>query len=354
MRRVLAFVLLVLASAAAWRPAVAGSQGPDAPAALVAFRASTDRLVATLAVRDADTPPAMGELSDEPPARFGYRYFDAPAEWREAHAAGMHAGDRWIVHVAPGRVVAAETERIVAGSLGCQYAVGVLLRVVAGSTAAALPASAEYFVAERALTPSPSSPASATTLGAVASPSVGAFRRAVDATLQALLARELPRVRAEAAPEIARMAASSVDYHRSWARDRQTVEAAMRRGEGRLRYDVQSYRLAPDGVPLHFVRAQWFVGAQQGFAASAWLRGGPPGTVVEANVQPAAWLRMFEFQGAVSPEHLGLVLGVFDVDRDGWGEVLVARGGYESMGLSLLEYSPTGFVPTGVEYGYGC
>jgi hypothetical protein len=63
---------------------------------------------------------------------------------------------------------------------------------------------------------------------------------------------------------------------------------------------------------------------------------------------------MFEFQRKVSREHLGLVLNVLDTDRDGWGEVLIAQGGSESMGIELLEYSASGFQPTGSSYSYGC
>jgi hypothetical protein len=82
--------------------------------------------------------------------------------------------------------------------------------------------------------------------------------------------------------------------------------------------------------------------------------GGQPLEVVDTNLRPASWLRTFEFQGKVAREHLGLILNVFDRDHDGWGEVLLARGGYESMGLSVLEYSPTGFQPSGIEFGFGC
>jgi hypothetical protein len=150
------------------------------------------------------------------------------------------------------------------------------------------------------------------------------------------------------------MASSPVAYHRSWARQQQAVDEAMQRGRGRLTYDIQSFRLAPDGVLLHFVRAEWTVRQRQGFAASLWLRGEHPVEVIDTSLQPASWLRMFEFQGRVAREHLGLVLNVFDLNHDGRGEVLIARGGYESMSLSLLEYSPTGFQPTGIAYDYGC
>ena len=53
-------------------------------------------------------------------------------------------------------------------------------------------------------------------------------------------------------------------------------------------------------------------------------------------------------------EHLGLILNVFDRDHDGWGEVLLAQGGYESLRISLLKYSPSGLQPTEIEYAYGC
>src|SRR5262249_275110 len=107
-------------------------------------------------------------------------------------------------------------------------------------------------------------------------------------------------------------------------------------------------------VLLHFVRAEWVIGQRQGFAASLWLRGEQPVAVIETNVRPAAWLRMFEFQGVVAREHLGLVLNGFDRNHNGWGHGLLAQGGYESMTLSVLEYSATGFHPTGIEYGGGC
>ena len=53
-------------------------------------------------------------------------------------------------------------------------------------------------------------------------------------------------------------------------------------------------------------------------------------------------------------ELLGLILNVFDRNQDGWGEVLMSHNGYESTAISLLEYSASGFRPTGIEYAYGC
>jgi hypothetical protein len=333
--------------------ATVAGQAPGAGSSFIAFRVDGDRVVATIKVTDRSEQQVSERLSPEPMARFGYRYFDPPAQWREQNAAAMRAGEPWLIHSAPGQAFQADAERVVAGNAGCQDATGVLLRVVPEQSQAFTAQPAKYFLTERSTTPPSSRAESSAAVGVASSPATAEFRRAVESTLDALLARELPRVRGEAAPAIARMASSS-GYHRSWARQQQAVDDAMQRGRGKLTFDIQSFRLAPDGVLLHFVRAEWTVGQRQGFAASLWLRGVQAVEVVETNLQPASWLRMFEFQGKIAREHLGLVLNVFDRDRDGWGEVLLARGGYESMGLSLLEYSPTGFQPTGTEFSYGC
>ena len=151
------------------------------------------------------------------------------------------------------------------------------------------------------------------------------------------LARELPRVRAEAAPFLAKGLNAPYRQDRSWARERLQIEDAMDRGRGRLRYDVQAFQLSPDGVPVLFVRAEWLVGTRQGFVASLWVRAGEPIEVLKTDVRQAAWVRSSLFQGGVSPSHMGLILNVLDRDGDGWGEVLFAGEGYEGRSISLLE-----------------
>jgi hypothetical protein len=329
-------------------------QGSEPGSAFVAFRVDTHRVIATLKVMEPSARQVADGMSAEPMARFGYRYFDPPAPWREQGAAGMRAGDRWRIHTAPGQIFQAETERIVGGNARCNNAIGVLLRVVPEESNAFTGLPARYFLAERSMTLQPSKADTGSAVGAAPSPSTAEFRRALESTLNALLARELPQVLADTAPSLARMASSPVAYHRSWARQQQAVNEAMQAGRGRMTYDIQSFGLAPDGMPLHFVRAEWAVRRRQGFAASLWLRGEQRVEVIQTNLRPASWLRSFEFQNRVGREHLGLVLNSFDWDHDGWGEVLLAQGGYESMRISLLEYSPTGLQPTGIEYAYGC
>src|SRR5262249_40871504 len=159
---------------------------------------------------------------------------------------------------------------------------------------------------------------------------------------------------ADAAAELDRIASSPDDHLRSWAREQRAVDEAIQRGRGRLKFDVQLFGLAPDRVLLHFVRAEWLVGRRRGFAASLWLRGNERLETLTTNLRPASWLHMSEFHGTLAREHFGLILNTFDRHHDGWGEVLVAHGGYESMTLELLEYSARGLQPTGVEYTFGC
>lgn len=344
-----ALLASLLATTGALVTGQAARQEPNR-SAFIAFRVDDLHAIATIATPDMESLQIEDGLSPEPAARFGFRYFDLPEAWRGRVPTDLRAGARWLIHVAPGAAVQAEAERIVAGQPGCGQAIGMLLKVSPEHSDAFAKLPAKYFLAE----PTASAAAASSSVRAVSSPSSPEFRRAVESTLNELLLRELPAIRAEAEPEVERMASSTVNYHRSWARDRRAVDEAMQRGEGKLTYDIQSFSLSPDRAPIHFVRAEWKVRSRQGFAATLWLRGEQSVEIVEQNLRPASWLRTFEFQGAVSREQLGLVLNVLDRNHDGWGEVLMAQGGYESLAISLLEYSATGFHPTGIEYAFGC
>jgi len=321
----------------------------------IVFRVDGTHAIATIKVFDTAARQITDGLSAEPAARFGFQSFELPTDWRDRVPNGIQPSARWLIQTAPGKTVQATAERIVGGQLGCVDAIGVLLGIDAEQAEyfSALPA--RYFLGQQSTSPPPSTLPPGPAVRLIRSPSNDGFRRALESTLNELLVRELPAIRAEAEPDLERMASSSVNYHRSWARERRALDEATGRGEGKLTYDIQSFRLSPDAVPIHFVRAQWMVRGRQGFAATLWLRGAQSLEVVEQNVRPASWLHMFEFfRGGVAREHLGLILNVFDRNQDGWGELLMAHGGYESMAISLVEYSASGFHPTGIEYAYGC
>jgi hypothetical protein len=99
-------------------------------------------------------------------------------------------------------------EAVVAGQLGCQTGVGLLLRVGPESAAAFAALPAKYFLAERAGGTKAAAVNQLSKLRAVTAPSSEAFKHALETVLSELLVRELPGVRTEAEPELARMASS--------------------------------------------------------------------------------------------------------------------------------------------------
>lgn len=345
--RLLLPVAVILAAATLY------GQSASPASEYIAFRVDAERVVATVLVRDVNLPQVREGVSRPPVARFGYEYFEPPDSWGELRH-DHTVGDQWLIHTAPGQVLQATVERRVGGYMGCEEAVGVLLRVAPRQAKAFGEVHARYFVA----TPAPAGTPDATTLRpairtlpAALAPDV---RRSLELVLGDTLARELPRVRSEAAPLLARGLTATYRDDRAWARERLQIEDVMARGRGRLHSNVQAFQLSPDRVPVFFVRAEWLVGRRQGFVASLWLRAGQPIEVLETDVRPAAWLRMSLFQGGVRPSHMGLILNVLDRDGDGWGEVLFASEGYESRSISLLEYSPSGFQDAAIHLSGGC
>ena len=335
--------------------AVAGtglrSQEPTAPVPEhIAFRVDEHRLVATTLLRE-----HAGQIRDtstsQPVARYGYGHFAVPNWWRERPFVEPPLG-RWIVHVAPGVVIEATAKEVVGGYAQCQEAIGVLLHADPRHSRLLADSPARYFVASPSAAGSfpVSQPSS---IGTRPVPSSPAWRASVENVLDELLARELPGVVTAAESDLSRMEASSVGYHRSWARERLRIDAAMLRNEWKREYDVQAFQLGP-GAPVYFIRAQWFVAGRPGFAASLWLRTEPRVEIIETNLRPASWLRIFEFQGHIVRDHMGLILGVIDRNRDGLGEILFLQSGYEGFSLSVRSYSPTGFVTAGPVYASGC
>jgi hypothetical protein len=333
--------------------ATPSGQSPAQSSEYIAFRVDAERVVATLFTKDVEGPQVREGLSPRPVAQFGYEYFDPPNYWPVADAESV--GDRWVIHTAPGQMFEATVERPVGGYLGCQPAVGVLLRVIPQHTGMFRAVRPRYFVATRA--PAETRPP-ATDPSAVrtrpASTLTPEIRRSIESILETTRARELPRVRADAAPFLQRELSGPYRSDRAWARERLQIEDAMERGLYRLQYNVQAFQLAPDRVPVFFVRAEWLVGKRQGFAASLWLRAGAPVDVLDTNVRPAAWMRSSLFSRGVMPTHMGMILNVLDRDGDGWGEVLFSSEGYEARSISLLEYSPEGFHPAAINLSGGC
>ncbi len=171
---------------------------------------------------------------------------------------------------------------------------------------------------------------------------------ALEAALEALLVRELPKVRQAAEQDV-------VARRRGLPQAWRTRDERLARGEASLSYDRKMFRISPDGVPRLYVRAKWTLDEKTVFLLSAWFRSGDELTDEATDVAGAHALRTPEFQRM----HLDLdwvdeIFNVFDHDDDGWGELLKDRRGYESSGFELFEYSEDGLGGSLASYSYGC
>lgn len=321
------------------------AQAPRPATSFIAFRADDQHVVAVM-VEVSDQPDTVD--GSQPAARFGFEYRDADPAIVAAVPREVFAVKQWTVHLAPGRRVSASAGRIVHGGAACTGLAGMLLQIDPEDqqTYAARPE--KYFVVDAA----DGAKTAASLSSSRALPPVD--RTQLESLLNGLLKRELPTVRDEAADEIDRLAAGEPGHQRNWAIERRELDRDLEAGRARLEYDVQAFDLEHNGPPRYFVRAEWAVDGRPAFAAALWIKGGDALSIVDQDLRTAKWLRMFEFQGRLAPELYGLVLNVFDRDGDGWSEVLMARGGYESNTLELIALTPKGFVPTGISYSYGC
>lgn len=314
----------------------------------VAFRVGDAHAIAVLNAGERPGGRAGDSPSKNAVPRWGFHHFALPDSWRKSAPAAPTTQD-WILHSADGSAAARAVE-VVGGNAQCTEAIGVLLRIEPGQLPSYERSRHRYLIAE---SPPPADVATKDTLPRPP-PRVVTLQQRVtlESTLNELLARELPKVKREL-PKV-RSDAGGDDRQRSRSRDWTAIDTALAEGRGRLRYDVQAFALSPDGAPLRFVRARWFVGGRQAFAASLWLRGDGPFEIIRTSARQASWLRSSLFRNGVADEHLGLVLNVTDRDGDGWGEVLFAESGYEAVAITVLKYSPAGFTPIGTPYAFGC
>jgi hypothetical protein len=207
----------------------AGAQGPSSRD-LIAFRVDDTHVVATFKILDSNERQVKEGLSAEPVARYGYRLFDPPAAWLDQVPADLRDANRWTVHAGAGKRFGAVPEKIVGGQPQCSSAVGVLLRVDPGQSSEFAALRSRYFAVQPGTAAAVSESVASVPRMFDATELTLVQRAAVESTLGELLRRELAGVQKGSAADIARMASSDVSYHRSWARERQAIDAALSRG----------------------------------------------------------------------------------------------------------------------------
>ena len=171
---------------------------------------------------------------------------------------------------------------------------------------------------------------------------------ALEAALEGLLVRELPKVQQAAEQD-------PVARRRGTLRIWRSYDERLTRGDARLSYDRKKLRISPDDVPRFYVRAKWTLDEKNVFLLSAWILSGDELTVEAADVSASHALRTPEFQHFdLDLDWVSDIFNIFDWDNDGWGELLIDRHGYESYGFELFEYSEDGLTGSLTSYSYGC
>ena len=173
-------------------------------------------------------------------------------------------------------------------------------------------------------------------------------RQAIESVLQQTFERESPKILEELTRGVRR---DGIDDLRQKYR---RVSA----GGARINFDVQAFRLTPDGLPRLFVRAVWNLDGKTVFLMSAWLRTAPALEIEAADLhaaKQAVWLD-FKYDGPMEPSYLGEVLNITDVDRDRFAEIVMLYHYYEGISIEISKYPPTG--PGGAQviakFGAGC
>jgi hypothetical protein len=179
-------------------------------------------------------------------------------------------------------------------------------------------------------------------------------RARIEQMLQARLKDDVAAVHNESATGYERAASAGADW-KQWADQWSAFDARLARGEGRLDYYVQAFRLTPDGTPRLYVRARWTLDGTPAFLMTAWLRAEPTLVFQSVDTHTASLMRMGEMRGrTLGLDDLPTVLNVFDRRGDHEGELLLYSRGYEGFDIHLFRYTDTGPVPTTIAVGGGC
>ena len=175
-------------------------------------------------------------------------------------------GDRWTIDTGRGGEFHAIVERFVLGYKNCGEAWGVVAAVDEPRFRAVTD---KYFMARQAS--SEARPVTRSTVGPVPYQLTDGRRAGIAGLLERELRRTWPSVRDEAAQWYGR---ADDARHQQWSAQWKRLDAGVDRGEGRLSFDVQAFRLTPDGDPRLFVRARWVIGGLVVYAMSVWVRDG--------------------------------------------------------------------------------
>jgi hypothetical protein len=334
-----------------------GARTPDGPIWRIASRYDDHRVVILLDGGQLYVPqrdlPTLGQVFRAPQAKLLGDVVEVSGDHaREIVNGRAQVGDSWLLDAGQRGWLHATVERLVIGDVECGEGWGVMAAIAPEDLSTFAAIREKYYPARRDSGPAQDLRAAAA--GGMTLSLSSAQHTELTALLDAEFKRTWPEVRREAEEMYAR---EGPRVQSGWAVRRHTMDVRLDHGEGALDYDVQAFRLTPDGDARLFVRAEWTVGSQTAYLLGAWVRVSTRLTVERIDVRASLLLRFAEApHHHVSRQYLGQILNIGDTDRDGWGEIIFYQPGFDGFGVQLLEYSNSPTAPLSVitTFDHGC
>ena len=270
-------------------------------------------------------------------------------------------GEQWTLSISPELTIPVVIERAVIAPTGCSLALGFLASVPPEERAAYAASSREYFAVRRTAVESVNPPVTANIGELPVWRTTPAAAREIEQQLTDRMKQELSKIDAQLlanAGSPGETAGQTLGDARPRTREWIHADRALARGEGELDYDIQAFRLTPDGQPRLFVRARWKLASAPVFLMTAWFEMDPRKDAA-GTAQPlllsadSSWSRSLR-QGNAGTLGDSLdfqtILNEFDADHDGWAELLVHSydvrpDGNASTSITLYLYTDLGMVP---------
>lgn len=269
----------------------------------------------------------------------------------------VRTGEEWELDLSPETRVRAVVSAPVVVQGGCFAAAGFTAQIVESDQPSFAAAGKDYFLLHKPYTAlAPVSDPKSEPIGELPDwKATSDFRAALEKLLKSHLQQELPELGARYLQGY-KLAVERDAENKTVLMPWSIIEGKLVRGEVKLDYTAQAFRLTPDGTPRIYIHAHWTIDANPVFLTNAWLRA-EANPAIEA-VKPLE-VQLIRSDGKRSeqeyPENDFKILNVLDRMHNHHGQLLIFTNSYagESFDIMLHDYN-AGPVRTKVSVGGGC